>query len=45
MKFLLLDELPNDLRFSLHKDLMSGGKTVRKMMQDKRLAELMLAAM
>ena len=45
VKFLLLEELPNDLRFSLHKDLMSGGKVVRKMMQDKRLAELMLAAM
>lgn len=45
VKFLLLEELPNDLRYSLHKDLMGAGKVVRKMMQDKRLAELMLAAM
>jgi MoxR-like ATPase len=43
--FLLLDTLPNDLRFGLHRDLVAVGGKVREMVRDKRLAELMLAGM
>ncbi len=44
--FLLHDALPNDLRVSLHKDLIRNGKRdLVAMLRDKRLAELMLAGM
>ena len=43
--FLLLEELPNDLRYSLHQDLTRAGPEVRELMRDPRLAELLLAAM
>lgn len=46
VSFLLLDTLPNDLRVSLHKDLLAfGNGDITAMMRDKRLAELMLAGM
>ena len=43
--FLLHKTLPNDLRFSLHRDLVSAGGKIKEMVRDKRLAELMLAGM
>lgn len=46
VRFLLHEALPNDLRVSLHKDLMkTGDERLLKMVRDKRLAELMLAGM
>jgi len=44
--FLTHKELPNDLRFSLHKDLVVLKKNaVTKMMRDKKLADLVLMGM
>jgi MoxR-like ATPase len=44
--FLTHKELPNDLRFSLHKDLVNLKKNaVTKMMRDKKLADLVLMGM
>ena len=44
--FLTHKELPNDLRFSLHKDLVALKKdSVTKMMRDKKLADLVLMGM
>ncbi len=43
--FLLLDVLPNDLRFSLHKDLVAHGEPIRSMIRDPRLATLVLEGM
>lgn len=40
--FLLLPDLPNDLRFTLHRDLTSISPQVRDMLKDKRLAQLVL---
>lgn len=45
VSFLLHEALPNDLRFSLHRDLVGVGGEVQEMVRDKRLAELMLAGM
>jgi MoxR-like ATPase len=45
VQFLLLDALPNDLRFSLHRDLTSVGGAVKELLRDKRLAEIVLAGM
>lgn len=46
VKFLPLKVLPNDLRVALHKDLLADGtETVRAMLRDKRLAELITAGM
>jgi hypothetical protein len=45
VSFLLHDTLPNDLRFSLHRDLVNVGGKVKEMVRDKRLAKLMLAGM
>ena len=46
VKFLLHEALLNDLRMSLHRDLLAeGGEEVKAMMRDKRLAELLLAGM
>lgn len=46
VQFLLHESLPNDLRLSLHRDLIrDGSDEVKKMLQDKRLAELLLAGM
>jgi len=46
VKFLLHDALPNDLRVSLHRDLLAkGSEAVKVMMRDKKLAELMLSGM
>lgn len=43
---LTLDCLPNDLRATLHRDLLrEGGPVVAEMMRDPRLAELVLAAL
>ena len=43
--FLLLPELPNDLRFALHRDLVTCGPKVTDLLRDKRLAELVLKGM
>lgn len=43
--FLLLDEIPNDLRFSLHKDIVGLGSTHRELLKDPQLAKLVLAGM
>ena len=43
--FLLLDVIPNDLRFSLHKDLVALGPKTTAMLNDSRLARLILAGM
>lgn len=43
--FLLHETLPNDLRFSLHRDIISLGGKVKEMVRDKRLAKLMLQGM
>jgi MoxR-like ATPase len=43
--FLLLPILPNDLRFALHRDCMAVGPSLRELLRDKRLAELLLKSM
>lgn len=43
--FLLLPDLPNDLRFALHRDLVALGATVSDLMRDKRLAATILKGM
>ncbi len=44
--FLLHEELPNDLRMSLHMDLIrDGGDAVQKMLRNKELATLLLDGM
>ena len=46
VKFMLMDSLPNDLRMSLHSDLMkNGSEKVKKMLRDKRLAKILLDGM
>ena len=46
VKFMLMESLPNDLRMSLHSDLMKNGtEKVKKMLRDKRLAKLLLDGM
>ena len=46
INFILLDLLPNDLRFSLHKDLVNnGGDKLKEILKDKRLAMLLLDGM
>jgi len=41
-----MKSLPNDLRMSLHSDLMkSGSEKVKKMIRDKRLAKILLEGM
>ena len=46
IEFMLLKSLPNDLRMSLHSDLMkSGSEKVKKMIRDKRLAKILLDGM
>ncbi len=45
VSFLLLDVLPNDLRFSLHRDLVALGPTVIAMLKDPKLSRLILAGM
>jgi MoxR-like ATPase len=45
VEFLLLKELPNDLRFALHRDLVASGPTVTAMLKDPRLARLVLQGM
>ena len=44
--FLTHKELPNDLRFSLHKDLVNLKKpAITRMMRNKKLADLVLLGM
>ncbi|MEN0063183.1 MAG: AAA family ATPase [Myxococcota bacterium] len=43
--FLMHDTLPNDLRFSLHRDLVAAGPKLKGMLRDKKLAKLMLDGM
>ena len=43
--FLLLPELPNDLRFALHRDLVALGPAVGELLRDRRLAESILKGM
>ena len=46
VEFLLLNEIPNDLKLSVFMDLnKEGSETVKKMLQDKRLAKLLLSSM
>ena len=46
VSFMTLKSLPNDLRMSLHSDLMKhGSEKVKKMLRDKRLAKLLLQGM
>lgn len=45
LAFMLLPEIPNDLRFSLHHDLSNAGPHVSSMLNDKRLATELLGAM
>ena len=46
VEFMLLKSLPNDLRMSLHSDLMkNGSEKVNKMLRDKRLAKLLIGGM
>lgn len=40
--FLMLDDLPNDLRFSLHRDLSAIGDEVASMLRDPKLAKLVI---
>jgi MoxR-like ATPase len=42
VKFLLSPELPNDLRFGLHRDLTALGTDVARMVRDPRLSKLLL---
>ena len=44
--FMLLDEIPNDLKMSLFMDLnKEGDEEVKKMLKDKKLASLLLSSM
>ncbi len=45
IEFLLIDSLPNDLRFALHRDLVALGAPVTDMIRDKRVAQLVLKGM
>jgi hypothetical protein len=45
VSFLLLPELPNDLRFALHRDLVAIGPRVSELIRDPRLAALVLKGM
>ena len=40
--FLLLDDLPNDLRFSLHRDLITISEEIANMLRDPKLAKLVI---
>ncbi|MDB2417267.1 AAA family ATPase [Paracoccaceae bacterium] len=40
--FLLLDELPNDLRFSLHRDLITISEEIANMLREPKLAKLVI---
>jgi len=44
VEFLLHPDLPSDLRFSLHRDLISAGGELKKMVSDKRLAKVLLGS-
>ena len=37
--FLLLNDLPNDLRFSLHRDLITINEEIANMLRDPKLAD------
>ena len=43
--FLLHEDLPNDLRFSLYQDLLNEGGAMTKMVRDPRLAKTLLGGM
>lgn len=43
--FLLHPELPNDLRFGLHRDLVAVGGDVTAMVRDKKLAKVLLGSL
>lgn len=45
VRFLLQPELPNDLRFSLHRDLVAVGGSVARMVRDARLSKLLLGSL
>jgi len=46
IEFMLLKSLPNDLRMSLHSDLMkNGSEKVKKILRDKSLAKLLIGGM
>jgi len=45
VEFLLHPDLPNDLRFSLHRDLVSAGGELKNMVSDKRLAKVLLGSL
>ena len=40
--FLMLDDLPNDLRFSLHRDLITISEKIANMLRDPKLAKLVI---
>ena len=43
IKFLQLDEIPNDLQMSMYMDLSkNGNNTIKEMIRDKNLAEKLL---
>ena len=43
--FLLLEDLPNDLRFSLHRDLITISEEIANMLRDPKLAKLVIAGL
>jgi hypothetical protein len=43
--FMLHEDLPNDLRYSLYKDLLDKGGTLTEMVRDPRLAKTLLGGM
>jgi MoxR-like ATPase len=43
--FLMHDDIPNDLRFSLHRDLVSAGGDLAGMMRSPKLAKLVLGGL
>lgn len=45
VKFLLHEDIPNDLRFSLHKDITALGPERARLLRDKKLAKLILEGM
>jgi hypothetical protein len=45
VQFLALPEIPADLRFSVHKDIVAMGGDRAKLVEDQRLAKLVLKAM
>jgi MoxR-like ATPase len=45
VEFLMHEDLPNDLRFSLHRDLVAAGGEITAMLRSRKLAKLVLGSL